>query len=197
MQVQPTEFTFSKTFHANWNDPYFGELYDVGIYHLFSGSEEVGHFLVAGEGACFVLDEVYYYTKRIKKNLFGDTYAIKRFDTEEQVGLFRNHGFYNGAQSHGSVFFQHVEYISSIGVPDVRFSLFKRATWRHYKLLLVRKNAIEIAYDFQVDTFGGFGLGWTELAVNGKVAFGSSDLRIVLSGFYFIERMLAVKDLPV
>lgn len=192
-----TTLNFSKTFHKEWNDPYFGELFNVGIYHLFNGREQMGYFLVAGEGAYFVSDGICYYTERTKKNPFGDAYAIKRFDTEEEVGTFRNYGFYSGAQSYGSVAFSGEEFISSMGVPDMKFSLFRRSTWRHYKVLLYKKNVIWTVYDFQDGASPGtFSPVCTDAVLNGKVQPGTSNLRTVLSGFYFIERMLTIQGSP-
>ncbi|MGV3767886.1 MAG: hypothetical protein ACO1NW_17245 [Chitinophagaceae bacterium] len=189
-----TTLNFSKTFHPNWNDPYFGELFDVGIYVVSDGPYQKGYFLVSGEGSYFVLNDLCYYTERFKKNPFGDTYAIKRFDTEEQVGTYRNYGFYNGAYSYGSVIIAGEEFISSRGVPDTRFSLFRKSTWGHYKLLVLRKSD-SIAYQFQAEQTGRFGRNLTEFKLEGTVQLGSANLLVLLSGFYFIERMLSIDDI--
>lgn len=108
----------------------------------------MGYFLAAGAGAYLVPDGICYYTERTKKNTFGNAYAIKCFDTEEEVGTFRNYGFYSCAQSYGSVVFSGEKFISSIGLPDMKFSLFRHSTWGHYRILLYKKNVIWTIYDF-------------------------------------------------
>ena len=124
----------------------------------------------------------------IKRRWFGDIVNLVDDVTNEVIGVYHKHWWSAGPWDGFYLYDKY--YAFKKKKPDVRFSLFKRSTWHHYKFSLTNP-VEEFIYTFKLDypaiTLGGY-IERCQFA--GTVQSATHDLLPLFAGFFLIEESL-------
>ena len=185
---------FTKEVLTDYCTTEFGNFESCNLFKLYDNENIVGQYLIS-EKVAFLSTKQFTYRIDITNHFFEHSkFEIVDTKTETKIGFYNLPAWRIGWKEIGTLVLHNVKYTCTRKRPEVRNNILKKSTWGHYKLSLIN-NLIEITYNLQVET------RWIEPAnsqfrsAKGEIISNQTDIELILTGLFFIERMLDINDI--
>lgn len=184
-------YTFSKEIIDSYFVEDFGNCRDVKHYKVFASSTLAGEFYFFNNGGFFRFEER---TVQLHRGHGILKKSNDRLIDQESRHTLATCNFGEWSNSLGTLQYHNKDFKFRKGSAAVKTSLFNIKTWGHYKMML-STDLDGVSYDFQVKrtlfTLKKYNLH----PYTGEIdTWGKTDLLIVMTGLYLIERMLVLQD---
>src|SRR5574343_172611 len=185
--------TFTKEVLTNYHSQEFGNFENCNLYKLYDKDSLIGKFIVSPKVAFLMTNEDKYRIDITNHFFKSNEYEIIDIKNEVKIGFYTLSTWRIGWREIGTLTLNNEKYFCKRQKAEIRNNIFKKATWGHFKLSL-SNHLTEVVYNLKVDT------NWIESAnsefrnAEGKVKFSQADTMLILTGLFFIERMLDIND---
>ncbi len=138
----------------------------------------------------------YWLSYETKQYLVDKSFQITDRETNTKIGHYElsNWTIFMGYKD--KLLWQGQEYKFKKIEPEIRYSLFNKDTWGHFKFQLSKDNETVI-YTFEIDTPKiGIGSPYTEKSFEGHIDIKGTSLLTALAGLILVDRALDNESIP-
>jgi hypothetical protein len=156
-----------------------GTIIDNGFEYNFG---DKGHLLFTGQDYRLSYDTEMY--------LVNKSFYITDIEASVQIGHYKLSNWTVFFGYNDKLIWQEQEYKFKKIKPDIRYSLFNKDTWGHFKFQLSNDNEI-VTYIFKIDAPAiSVGNPYTDKPFEGSIDIDSSSPLTALAGLILVERAL-------
>jgi hypothetical protein len=180
---------FNKQFFKSYDLEGLGVFKNCDLYTVFKNGTSVGQF-ISNSKTAYILTEKNCLQIDIRKSLLNKSeYIILTKESNEVVGFYDLPVLRFARKTVGNLTIYNKPYSCERQKTDIKFNVFKKATWGHYAMKATNENC-EIFYKLKVAT------NWINANdrqfrnAEGEIVSNLIDHTVILAGLFLIEKML-------
>jgi len=184
-------FTFSKEIVEKYLLKGNGYFNNARLYKVFDDKNQIGEFLQLKDICFFNFADFSIRIQKESNNLIKSKYILLDEQSQTKIGEYSISGWVG---QYGKLILDKDVYYCEKLKPEIRYSLFNKKTWGHYKIQISNGTNIVI-YQFKVnEPFISFPNNIKYRPFTGEVELYNGSILLLFAGLFLLEAVFDKED---